>query len=105
MSDSTHEFIAQTMKALSFHTRVKMMEFMCNSKKKEFTLREIANGVNMRYDSIIRHVKQLEVAGFLQNYLKKHSTFNEPFSFYEITEYGFILFDAIVQGYNKYFGG
>lgn len=88
------------LRALGHKTRIWLTLLMLENK--ELSLSRIAKTINQENSLILNHIKKLELAGIVQNYLKKSEITNE-YSFYELTKYGNKIISDLVESYNNYF--
>ncbi|MBD3214539.1 MAG: hypothetical protein GF311_18145 [Candidatus Lokiarchaeota archaeon] len=63
---------------------------------------EIVKQFNKDSSYIYNHIKKLELAGIIQNFIRK-SNESRKYSFYEITEYGKTILSQFIVDFNKYY--
>ena len=66
------------------------------------SLSRIVKFVNKSNSVVINHIRKLELAGIVQNYLKKTEKIKE-YSFYKLTEYGNAIITNLIKSYNDYY--
>ncbi len=88
------------LKALGNIFRFKLGLFLFANKPLTFT--SFSREFNKEPSYIYNHIKDLELAGVIQNYIKKNKDIKE-YSYYEITEFGKIIYSQILDNYFKFF--
>jgi len=88
------------LKALGHKTRICLALLMLENKELSFS--RIAKIIKQENSLIINHIRKLELAGIVQNYLKKNAITKE-YSFYELTKFGNRIISDLVESYNNYF--
>ncbi len=66
------------------------------------SLSRIVKYVNRSNSAVINHIRKLELAGIVQNYIKHSDEINE-YSFYELTDYGNVILINLIKSYNDYY--
>ena len=88
------------IKAMGNIFRFKLILLLLEKEKLSFS--KIANQLNRKNSLILNHLKKLEIAGIVQNYLQRNKNTKE-FSFYELTKYGYKIINDLIKSYNSYF--
>ncbi len=71
-------------------------------ERKSLSLTELVKITNLENSVLLNHIKKLQLAGILQNFLKKEKNSRE-FSFYEITDFGKKILSDLIGKYNNFF--
>lgn len=71
-------------------------------EKGSLSLSKIVKYVNKSNSTVLNHIRKLELAGIVQNYLKNIKETKE-FSFYKITSYGKDIITDFLKRYNSYY--
>ncbi len=87
-----------TMKALGNEFRFRLILLLL--EEESFSLSKLSEILKKKNSLIIGHLKKLELAGIVQNYIH-HTTKKREYSFYEITKYGEKMVKTIVNHYNN----
>jgi len=88
------------LKSLGHKTRIHLVQIMMDDD--ELSLSRISKTINLENSLIINHIKKLELAGVVQNYIKRKEKTNE-YSFYKLTKYGKEIISKLIKNYNNYF--
>ena len=96
---------ALLLRCLGNTLRFRISLLLIDNDKLSFN--EISNSikkeVNLIIDSVImEHIRKLEMAGIVQNFLEKEENDDEC-SFYKITEYGKKMVTDVINSYNEYY--
>ena len=86
-----------TMKAFGNEFRFKLILLLL--EEESFSLSKISAILRKKTSLILGHLKKLESAGIIQNYIH-HTTTKREYSFYEITTYGEKMVKTFVNDYN-----
>ncbi|MHA1490932.1 MAG: hypothetical protein ACTSRI_14960 [Promethearchaeota archaeon] len=71
-------------------------------EKGDLSLSGISKYTKRENSVLLNHIKKLELAGVIQNYLQKREGTNE-YSFYKLTKYGKKIITGLIASYNSYF--
>jgi len=71
------------------------------SERKFLSLTELVKITNLENSVLLNHIKKLQLAGIIQNFLKKEKSSRE-FSFYEITDFGNKVLSDLIEIYNNF---
>lgn len=88
------------LKALGHKSRLNLILLLMECKA--LSLSKIVKYTKQENSLALNHIKKLELAGMIQNYLKK-SKESKEFSFYRITKYGTAIFSRLIETYNNYY--
>ena len=86
-----------TMKAFGNEFRFKLILLLL--EEESFSLSKISEILRKETSFILGHMKKLESAGIVQNYIH-HTTTKREYSFYEITKYGEKMVKTFINDYN-----
>ena len=89
------------LKALGNKTRIRIVLLLL--KNESLSLSKIVKYTNQENSLVLNHIKKLELAGVVQNYIQKREGRRE-FSFYELTKYGKKIITDLVENYNNFYG-
>ena len=105
MTENFSKFLKQipddfkfTMKALGNEFRFKLILLLL--EEESFSLSKISKILKKENSLILGHLKKLESAGIVQNYIH-HTTTKREYSFYEITKYGEKMVKTFIKDYNN----
>ena len=87
-----------TMKALGNEFRFRLILLLL--EEQSLSLSKLSEILKKKNSLIISHLKKLESAGIVQNYIH-HTTNKREYSFYEITKYGEKMVKTIINHYNN----
>lgn len=89
-----------TMKALGNEFRFRLILLLL--EEESFSLSKISETFKKKNSLILGHLKKLESAGIVQNYIH-HTTARRDYSFYAITKYGAKMVKTFINDYNYLF--
>ena len=88
------------LKALGHRSRIIIALLLLENEA--LSLSKIVKYLKQENSLALNHINKLELAGIVQNYLKKSETTRE-YSFYELTKYGKKIISELIENYNSYF--
>ena len=88
------------LKVLGHSSRIKISLLLFKSES--LSLSKIVKSLNQENSVALNHIHKLELAGVVQNYLKKSKNSRE-YSFYELTKYGKKIIYDLIENYNDYY--
>ncbi|MHA1370259.1 MAG: ArsR/SmtB family transcription factor [Promethearchaeota archaeon] len=100
MDDDVFNDLLKIFKALSNKTRFAIVLLLLDRGALSFSA--IVRATGRSKNSVSKHLKMLELCGFIQNFFKKEVDSNE-YSFYELTKFGRALITQIIESYNRYY--
>jgi predicted transcriptional regulator len=88
------------LNALGHKTRINLLLLLMDNES--LSLSKITKTMNQENSLTLNHIKKLELAGIVQNYLKRSKNTNE-YSFYKLTNFGRKITSNLISNYNEYF--
>lgn len=88
------------LKALGNKTRIMIALHLLKNESLSFS--KIVKYTNQENSLVLNHIKKLELAGIVQNYIQK-SEGSREYSFYETTKYGKKIINDLVENYNNFY--